>query len=109
MASSKAPVANENLVNNINWDDSQMVSAYANVCNVASTKEEVTLLFGTSQVWRSAQDVSVQLSNRLILNPHAAKRLSVLLTNVVGQYEQRFGELALTATVPEAEVQAKAK
>lgn len=79
-----------------------MVSTYANVCNVASTKEEVTLLFGTSQVWRSQQEVTVQLSNRMILNPHAAKRLSVLLTNVIAQYEQRFGELALMDNVPEA-------
>jgi len=92
----------ERKIPNINWDDSKMVSTYANVCNVASTKEEVTLLFGTSQVWRSQQEVTVQLSNRMILNPHAAKRLSVLLTNVIAQYEQRFGELALMDNVPEA-------
>ena len=99
---SSAADSPERTVPNINWDDSRMVSTYANVCNVASTREEVTLLFGTSQVWRSQQDVTVQLSNRVILNPHAAKRLSVLLGNVVAQYEQRFGVLALEGSVPEA-------
>ena len=104
MARSKeTPNTEERAVPNVSWDDSQMTSTYANVCNVASTREEVTLLFGTSQVWRSEQDVSVRLNNRIILNPHAAKRLSVLLANVVGQYEQRFGALAATTpSVPEA-------
>jgi hypothetical protein len=32
----------------IRWDDSQMQSSYANVCNVASTREEVVLLFGVN-------------------------------------------------------------
>jgi hypothetical protein len=30
----------------IRWDDSNMKSSYANVCNVASTREEFVLLFG---------------------------------------------------------------
>ena len=35
----------------VRWDDSKMTSTYANVCNVSSTREEVTLLFGTNQSW----------------------------------------------------------
>ena len=35
------------------WDDSKMRSTYANVCNVASTREEVVVLFGTNQAWRA--------------------------------------------------------
>jgi hypothetical protein len=30
----------------IKWDDSNMKSSYANVCNVTSTREEVVMLFG---------------------------------------------------------------
>ncbi len=33
----------------ITWDDSKMRSVNANVANVATTREEVMLLFGTSQ------------------------------------------------------------
>ncbi len=79
---------------NIRWDDSRMQSAYANVCNVASTREEVVLLFGINQAWHSGQrEIPVQLTDRIILSPHAAKRLSVLLTNVLREYESRFGAL----------------
>jgi len=35
----------------IKWDDSNMKSSYANVCNVTSTREEVVILFGMNQAW----------------------------------------------------------
>lgn len=88
----------ENAATKIRWDDSNMRSTYANVCNVASTREEVTLLFGTNQTWHTGQkELTVDLSDRLILNPYAAKRLSLLLNNVIGEYESRFGEIGLEA------------
>ena len=78
----------------VRWDDSDMSTSYANVCNVSSTREEVTLLFGTNQSWHTGQEeVVIKLSDRLIVSPYAAKRLSKLLTNIVDQYEQRFGAL----------------
>lgn len=78
----------------LKWDDSQMRSSYANVCNVSSTREEVTLLFGTNQTWHTGQkEVAIQLSDRIILNPYAAKRMSKLLNNVVTEYEKRFGTI----------------
>ena len=78
----------------IRWDDSKMKSSYANVCNVSSTREEVTLLFGTNRAWRSGQkEVAIELSDRIILSPFAAKRLTRLLQNVVKEYEERFGPL----------------
>lgn len=80
----------------VRWDDSAMKTSYANVCNVASTREEVTLLFGTNQTWHSGQEeVSVRLSDRIILSPFAAKRLAVLIGNVVTEYEKRFGALSI--------------
>jgi hypothetical protein len=81
-------------VPSIRWDDSNMRSVYANVCNVSSTQEEVTLLFGTNRSWRSGQkEVAIELSDRVIVSPYAAKRLSRLLSAVVDEYEKRFGEL----------------
>ncbi len=85
----------------INWDDSQMKSSYANVCNVASTREEVALFFGTNQGWKGIEkEVTVQLTDRVILSPFAAKRLAQLLNNVISQYEGRFGSLDSPAQVP---------
>lgn len=78
----------------IRWDDSKMRSVYANVCNVSSTREEVTLLFGTNQAWRAGQkEVGIELTDRVIVSPFAAKRLSLLLSSVVAEYEKRFGAL----------------
>ena len=83
------------------WDDSNMSSSYANVCNVASTREEVVVLFGTNQAWKGVEaEVRVQLSDRIIMSPFAAKRLAQLLDNVVRQYEERFGSLDTQQPVP---------
>ncbi len=82
----------------IKWDDSAMSTSYANVCNVSSTREEVTLLFGTNQTFNTeTNQVQIKLSDRLILSPYAAKRLSLLLANVIEQYETKFGPLNLDA------------
>lgn len=83
----------------VRWDDSAMSTSYANVCNVSSTREEVTLLFGTNQSWHTGQEeVVIKLSDRLIVSPFAAKRLSLLLQNIVEQYEDRFGALSTDTT-----------
>ena len=78
----------------VRWDDSKLKSTYANVCNVSSTREEMTLLFGTNQIWHTGQkELVVELTDRIVLNPYAAKRLSILLGNTIREYESRFGEL----------------
>ena len=87
----------------INWDDSQMTSSYANVCNVTSTREEVVMLFGVNQAWnRGQKEVTIQLTDRIIISPYAAKRLSMLLQGVVTEYEKRFGTLNVEAGGTEA-------
>jgi hypothetical protein len=78
----------------INWDDTQMKSSYANVCNAIGTREEVVLFFGISNPSnRPEPEITVQLSQRVILSPHAAKRLASLLGNVMQQFESRWGAL----------------
>jgi len=78
----------------IRWDDTNMKSAYANVCNVTSTREEVVMLFGINQAWnRGQKEVTIQLTDRIIISPYAAKRLTTLLDGVVKEYEKRFGTL----------------
>ena len=80
------------------WDDSRMNTSYSNVCNVLGSREEITLLFGANQAWHSGQkEVKVLLSDRVVLNPYAAKRLATLLERVLKEYEIRYGELKLEA------------
>ena len=79
------------------WDDSKIVTSFANVVNVLSTREEMALLFGTNQTWNAleSKELIVSLSNRIVLTPYAAKRLMVLLGNRVREYESRYGTLNL--------------
>lgn len=80
------------------WDDSRMSTSYANVCNVLGTREEITLLFGANQGWHSGQkEVKVLLSDRIVLNPYAAKRLQLMLEKGLGEYEARYGALKVEA------------
>jgi len=80
----------------IHWDQAKMKTTYANVCNVSSTREEVSVLFGTNQTVNVAQNgITVELTDRIILNPFAAKRLAHILTGVIQQYETAFGPLPL--------------
>lgn len=86
----------------IKWDDSNMKSSYANVCNVTSTREEVVMLFGINQAWnRGQKEVSIQLTDRIIVSPYAAKRLVMLLDGVVKEYEKRFGVLNVEGPGPQ--------
>lgn len=100
MAASSKKETNEAAVNagtaqrKIRWDDTNMKSVYANVCNVSGTREEIVLLFGMNQAWHSAQeDVTIQLADRIVLSPFVAKRLALLLNSVIKDYETKYGAL----------------
>jgi hypothetical protein len=68
---------------------------------VSSTREEVVLVFGINQAWeRGHSEVQVQLSDRIILSPFAAKRLATLLNGVLREYESRFGVLNIDVARP---------
>lgn len=78
----------------VTWDDASMVTTYANVSNVATTREEFMLLFGVSQAWTNQTDeVTVELKNRVLLSPFAAKRFLLLLAKTVEEYEKANGSL----------------
>ena len=78
----------------INWETGNMRSTYANVCNVSSTQEEVNFLFGTNKSWHSGQgELTLEITDRMILSPFTAKRLSILLGNVIKEYESRYGQI----------------
>jgi len=106
MAQNKAPEAAAEAKSaegmRIKWDDASMKSSYANVCNVTSTREEVVMLFGVNQAWnRGQKEVTIQLTDRIIVSPYAAKRLMMLLDGVVKEYEKRFGVLNVEGPTPQ--------
>ncbi|WP_419904388.1 DUF3467 domain-containing protein [Kiloniella sp.] len=83
------------------WDDSDLQTSYANVVNVTSTREEVTLFFGTNLTWNVTDpEYKVKLTDRIVVNPFAAKRMLALLAGVLKEYESRYGELDLPSRNP---------
>ena len=90
-----AGAAPEPSVPQVNWDQSQMRTEFANVVNVFSTREEFSILFGMNNTWKdiASKGFDVKLSNRIILTPFAAKRLSRLLVDCVADFERRHGPL----------------
>ena len=81
----------------IRWDDSKMQTTYANVVNASSTREEVSVFFGTNQTrhFDVKKEFTIELTNRMVLNPYAAKRLAILLDRILAEYEKRFGLLPI--------------
>ena len=82
----------------IRWDSSGSRSAYANRFNVIARREEIILCFGLNQALEAGQkEVTVQLSNGIVLSPFTAKRLATVLDRVLRDYESKYGLLKVVA------------
>ena len=70
-------------------------SSYANFANANSTREEVVLNFGVNHNWDRPDnsEYEIELLHRIVMSPFAAKRLAMVLNNLVAEYEKRHGEL----------------
>ena len=80
----------------IKWDDTNIRSTYANICNITSSREEVSLMFGIKKSLDTKKnELPVELSDRIILNPYAAKRVALFLKEVIEQYEEKLGKIEL--------------
>lgn len=77
------------------WKEDAMRTEFANVVNVQGTREQVDIFFGTNRTWspEAGAPVVVELSNRVIMTPLAAKRLSSILETVLREHERRYGVL----------------
>lgn len=78
----------------INWDHSSMRRVSANACSVSGSREEIIVLFGMNRARHAGQkEVTIQLADRIVMTPLAAKRFAELLNNVIKEYETNYGEL----------------
>jgi len=75
----------------ITVDDSGVDAAYANFCRVSSTPEELILDLGLNPTPFASGDISVPVSQRIIMNHITAKRLLGLLSATLQRHEQAFG------------------
>ena len=101
-ASEAMPASARPAQTTLRFDATNATHSYANTCHVSSTKEEVVLNFGLNQNWeRNQPEMQVQLTNRIILSPYAAKRLALILSAVIKQHEARFGSLDVSGGRPD--------
>ncbi|MBI5725652.1 MAG: DUF3467 domain-containing protein [Planctomycetes bacterium] len=81
-------------------DERNMKVTYANAFRAQSTNEEVMIDFGINMVPTGAgqnnqPDMVFQLSDRIVMNYYAAKRLAGSLGQIVRQYEDQYGLIEL--------------
>lgn len=91
-------------------DDSAASAGYANFCRVSSTPEELILDLGLNPNPYAQGNVTVHVSQRIIMNHYTGKRLLSALSMALQRHEQAFGVLetdvrrrvkpSVTATMP---------
>ncbi len=92
----------------VRWEAADVKATYANVCNVTSTREEVVIDFGVYHPWERKSGVGrVQLTNRIVLSPYAVKRLGLMLSTLMQEYESRYGKLDLEVASKEQDSERK--
>lgn len=79
----------------VRFDTSEVKSDYCNVCNGSSTREEVVLNFGVNSTWDQGRDqLEVKLLHRIVMSPHAAKRVRDMMVRLIEEHEARYGKLS---------------
>ena len=77
----------------LNVDDSNVMACYANFCRVSSTPEEMILDLGLNPQPMGIGEVTIKVSQRIIMNHYTAKRLLSALSMALQRHEQAFGVL----------------
>lgn len=79
----------------VKFDTSELKSSYCNVCNGTSTREEVVINFGVNSTWDMTRDkIEVSLQHRIVMSPHAAKRVRDMMVRLIEEHESRYGKLS---------------
>ncbi|MEA3210009.1 MAG: hypothetical protein QOE70_3066 [Chthoniobacter sp.] len=80
-------------------DASNLRAAYANVCRIAQTPNEVIIDFGLNpNFFGQILDEPLTLDHRVILSHDAAKRLCLHLTASIQNFEAKYGTIELDVT-----------
>ena len=74
-------------------EDKDAISLYANFCRVTGTPEELIIDFGLNQQPMGIPKDAIRVKQRIIVNFFTAKRLLAALSMSVQRHEQVFGVL----------------
>jgi hypothetical protein len=78
---------------NVDVDDSHVLSTYANFCRVTGTPEELIIDFGLNAQPFGVQSEPVVAVQRIVTNYYTAKRLLQALHLTLQRHESAFGVL----------------
>ena len=76
-------------------DHSSLSTVYTNFCQASITPEELVLDFGLNPQFGPTTTEPIKLTHRVVMNFYTAKRLLLLLNNVIAGHEKAFGALEL--------------
>jgi hypothetical protein len=87
---------------NVDIDEVNLKTSYANGFRTSATAEEVVVDFGLNYIQppdqqTGEQKMAFKANERIIMNYFSAKRLTLALSQIVRRYEQEFGDLELDA------------
>ena len=79
----------------VNVNDSQMTTTYANAFRQHYNQHEVIIDLGVNVTSQNDGQVQMQfnIDNRLVMNYATAKRMAGMLIQVVQAHEKQFGEV----------------
>jgi len=84
----------------VRWDAAEMTTRCGRVPGATFSREEISLLVAERTVRTGEGEVTVPVSDRIILSPYTAKRLLVLLGTILARRElqsmERTGAQAST-------------
>ena len=92
-ASATVPATGNQAQRQIRLDDSEALSTYANFCRVTGSPEELIIDFGMNTQPMGAENQSIDITQRVVLNFYTAKRLLHALHVSVQRHEEVFGNL----------------
>ncbi|MBX9738234.1 MAG: DUF3467 domain-containing protein [Phycisphaerales bacterium] len=84
-------------------NDAQMTTTYANTIRTSTTMDEVVLDFGINMPTPTQDNrptLRFDVNNRVVMNWKGAKRLAISLGQVIRQFEQANGEIPLDQPRP---------
>lgn len=88
-----APQQTQQAPQQVQLDDSNVLSCYANFCRVTGTPEELIIDFGLNTQPLGVPEKPIGVQQRIILNHYTAKRLLAALQMSVQRHEAAFGVL----------------
>jgi hypothetical protein len=92
-ASTPAPAAQGQPVQQLKVEDKNVMCLYANFCRVTGTHEELILDFGLNAQPFGVPTEPVEVKQRIVTNYYTAKRMLQALLMSVQRHEQAFGVL----------------